>query len=154
MKYLFILLPFFSLGASAQISEADTLRSPNISIHKDYRLDVLSQKDSDINTAILKTKARTMKGYRLMVLNTNDKDFAFKTRTELLQKFPEQKLYMWYANPYIRLKFGNFKSKEEAESYRKEISRMLNGANIYLLQEKIEVNPGDDFDPDTMRDKI
>ena len=72
-------------------------------------------------------------------------------RTELLQKFPEQKPYMWYANPYIRIKFGNFRTKEEAEYYRKQISQMLNGANIYFLNETIEVVPDKDFDPDEMR---
>ena len=52
---------------------------------------------------------------------------------------------MWYANPYIRIKFGNFKTKEDADIYKKQISEMLGGANIYLLAEKIEVAPEKDF---------
>ena len=86
-----------------------------------------------------------------MILNTNDKDYAFKIRTQLLQKFPEQKPYMWFANPYIRIKFGNFRTKDEADVYKRQISQMLNGTNIYYLEETIEVDPGDDFDPDSMR---
>jgi hypothetical protein len=58
---------------------------------------------------------------------------------------------MWYANPYIRIKFGNFRTKEEADVYKKQISKMLGGANIYYLPETIEVDPGKDFDPDSMR---
>jgi hypothetical protein len=122
-----------------------------VAIIKDYRLDILARKESEVNTAILKSQARTAKGYSLMVLNTSDKDYDFKFRNELLQKFPEQKPYMWYANPYIRIKFGNFRTKEEAEYYRKQISQMLNGANIYFLNETIEVVPDKDFDPDEMR---
>lgn len=118
---------------------------------KDYRLNIVATKEVELNTALLKVKARTAKGYRLMVLNTNDKDYAFKVRAELLQKFPEQKPYMWFANPYIRLKFGNFRTKEEAEIYRRKISQMLGGANIYYLSETIEVEPDENFNPDEMR---
>jgi len=141
---------FFFKGYS---QTADTL-SNGIIVYKDYRLNLLKNRESDINTAYLKSKARLTKGYRLMILNTSDKNYAFKVRTELLQKFPDQKPYMWYASPYIRLKFGNFRTKEEAESYRKQISQMLDGKNIYLLNETIEINPGKDFDPESMREEV
>ena len=48
---------------------------------------------------------------------------------------------MWFANPYIKIKFGNFKTKEEADPYKKQISKILNGATIYYLPETIEVKP-------------
>lgn len=149
MKYLLILL-FLITGFFTKAQDSAAVVINRVNVIKDYRLDLLAAKQSDINTAILKQQARTAKGYRLMVLNTNDKDYAYKVRTELLQRFPEQKPYMWFANPYIRIKFGNFRTKEEAEYYRKQISAMLNGANIYYINELIEVVPGDDFDPDTM----
>lgn len=122
-----------------------------VAVFKDYRLDILARKEAELNTALLKIQARSMQGFRLMILNTSDKDYAFKIRAELLQKFPEQKPYMWFANPYIRIKFGNFRTKDEADVYKKQISQMLGGATIYYLPETIELNPGDDFDPDTMR---
>lgn len=124
------------------------LKDNGVVVFKDYRLDILASKETELNTAYLKLQARTTQGFRLMVLNTSDKNYAFKIRAELLQKFPEQKPYMWFANPYIRIKFGNFRTKEEAEPYRKEISKMLDGANIYLIQEIIEVDT-DNFDPDS-----
>jgi hypothetical protein len=150
MKDLFILFFVFA-GFSASAQDVDSVKENKVIVFKDYRLDILARKEAEVNTAILKTQARTAPGYRLMVLNTSDKDYAFKVRTELLQKFPEQKPYMWFANPYIRIKFGNFRTKEEAEVYRKQISKMLNGATIYFLNETIEVDPGKDFNPDDMK---
>ena len=153
MKYiLFIFTVILSPSVYSQVAWPNPLTDQHkVKIIKDYRLDILATKQSEVNTALLKNKARTTKGFRLMVLNSNDKDYAYKIRAELLQKFPEQKPYMWFSSPYIRIKFGNFRTKEEAEVYRRQISAMLNGANIYLLQETIEVDPGDDFDPDDMR---
>lgn len=147
MRQLFILfsLLFF------KTSFAQMENNNKVVVIKDYRLNIIATKEVELNTALLKMKARTAKGYRLMVLNTSDKDYAFKVRAELLQKFPEQKPYMWFANPYIRLKFGNFRTKEEAEIYRRQISQMLGGANIYYLPETIEVEPDESFNPDEMR---
>ncbi|HET7115053.1 MAG TPA: hypothetical protein VFI29_01095 [Hanamia sp.] len=150
MKQLFFLslifLSDYSFGQST-----DSLTKDKVVVFKDYRIDVLGQKESELNTALLKQQARSTQGFRLMVLNTSDKNYAFKVRAELLQKFPEQKLYMWYSNPYLRIKFGNFKTKEDAEPYRKEISKMLDGASIYLIPETIELDPGKNFDPDSMK---
>lgn len=148
-----ILLSFVLFSLNAQAQSRDTL-SGGIIVHKDYRLGLIGDKEAEANTAVLKNRARSQKGYRLMILNTSDKDYAFRIRAELLQKFPEQKPYMWFANPYIRLKFGNFRTQEEAETYRKQISQMMGGATIYLLNETIEVNPGKDFDPETMRQEV
>ncbi len=148
---LIFFLSIIVLQGSAQTS--DTLAN-GIVVYKDYRMNMIQNREKDVNTEILKYKARFTKGYRLMILNTSDKNYAFKVRTELLQKFPEQKPYMWFANPYIRLKFGNFRTKEEAQEYQKKISKMLGGATIYLLDETIEINPGRDFDPESMRQEI
>lgn len=149
-----IVLLFFLFGTLKAFAQSIDTLDNGILIHRDYRLGMIKAKEAEINTAILKNKARLVKGYRLMILNTSNKDYAFKVRTELLQRFPDQKPYMWFASPYIRLKFGNFPTKEEAEVYQKKISQMLGGATIYLLNETIEVNPGKDFDPESMREEI
>ena len=147
MKISFSLMfLFFSLHSFAQVE--DTSVANKVIVYQDYRLAILAKKEADINTAILKAEARIGKGFRLMILNTNDRDYAMKIRGELLQKYPEQRTYMWFANPYIKIKFGNFKTKEEADPYKKQITKLLNGATIYYLEETIEVKPDKDFNPD------
>lgn len=146
MRYFIFLLFIISYNASSAQASGDSIVQNKVVILKDPRLSILETKQFEINSAILKSHTRTMLGYRLMVVNTSDKDRAFKIRTELLQRFPEQKPYMWFANPYIRIKFGNFKTKDEAEYYRRQIINMLGGANVYFLQEMIEIPPGEDIE--------
>lgn len=139
MRQLFILL--FIVFANQAFSQSyDSLHENRVVVFKDYRLDILARKEAELNEINYKKQVHSAQGYRLMVLNTNDKDYAFKVRADLLKKFPEQKLYMWYASPYVRIKFGNFKTKEEADIYKKEISKMLGGATIYYLEEPIELD--------------
>lgn len=151
MKQSFVFL-FLSLISYCSFGQSnDSSKANKIVVHQDYRMEILARKEADINTAILKAQARIGKGYRLMILNTNDRAYAMKVRGELLQKYPDQKTYMWFANPYIKIKFGNFKTQEEAEPYKKAISKMLNGATIYYLPETIEVKPDKDFNPDDVQ---
>jgi hypothetical protein len=147
MKHsLTLLLLFLGLHSFAQVEDTSVINK--VVIYQDYRLAILARKEVEINTAILKAEARIGKGFRLMILNTNDREYAMKIRGQLLQKYPEQKTYMWFANPYIKIKFGNFKTKEEADPYKKLISKILNGATIYYLPETIEVKPDKDSSPD------
>ena len=144
MKKLIFLL-CYSLSHNLFAQNADTLLPvSHVVIHKDYRLDILGEKQAEINLLASKIAARTGMGYRLQILSTNDRELAMRTKTQLLQMFPEQKSYMLFQLPYVKLRFGNFKTKEEAEPYRKQISRMLDGASIYYVAERIEIKPEKD----------
>ena len=144
-----IILLILCLNSFYLFAQTDTLIPvSNIVVHRDLRLDILGRKEAELNYAAAMALARSAMGYRLQVLSTNDRELAMRTKSQLLQKYPEQKTYMWFANPFIKIKFGNFKTKEEAESYKKQISKLLNGATIYYLPETIEVKPDKDFNPD------
>ncbi len=139
---------FFLCSISLHIfgQSIDTLLpEPKVIVHKDYRLDILGKKQAEINALAAKLAARSAMGYRLQILSTNDRELAMRTKSQLLQRFPEQKAYMSYQLPYIKIKFGNFKTKEEANMYKKQVSRMLGGASIYTLTERIEIKPEKDL---------
>lgn len=141
MKYALIFC--FLLASFKSFTQVtDTLYdTPRVFVHKDSRLDALEKKYAEINETAAKLAARSAMGYRLQVLSTNDRDFAMQTKSKLLQRFPEQKTYMFFQLPYVKLRFGNFKTREEAEKYRKQVSRMMDGASIYIVPERIEVKP-------------
>ena len=136
-----ILIAFLILTSLHSQAQTDSIPKNYIVVHSDYRLDILGRKEAELNNYVTKNMERSAIGYRLQIMSTNDKELAFKTRTQLLQKFPEQKVYMYFQAPYVKLKFGNFRSKQEADNYRKQISRMLGGISIYLLNERVEVKP-------------
>ena len=146
MKRIIIaLLVITTVNVKAQ---TDSISKGSVIVHADYRLQILGRKEAELNGAFAKKMERSAIGYRLKILSTDDKEMAFKTRTQLLQKFPEQKVYMYFQAPYVKLKFGNFKTKQEAESYKKQISKMLGGISIYLLNERVEVKPEKDVKED------
>jgi hypothetical protein len=146
MKHVLLLLLFASSFNSFS-QETDTVyESPKVLVHADYRLDILEKRQAELNEVAAKMAMRSAMGYRLQVLSTNDRDLAMKTKSQLLQRFPDQKAYMFFQLPYVKLRFGNFKTREEAEVYRKQISRMMDGASIYIVPERIEVKPEKDLE--------
>ncbi len=110
-----------------------------IRIFKDPRLNTFAKKELEYNES-LAYGPKSGKGFRLMLLSTNDRNLAMNIRAQLLQKFPDQKVYMSFQPPNIKLKFGNFVEKEEAEKYKKEIARQkIISNNIYIVPEIVEI---------------
>jgi hypothetical protein len=137
---IFLFLIFCAASGKA-FAQYDSIPVIPVVIHKDFRLDILARKEAELNAAAAKAAARSGMGYRLQVLSTNDREQAMKIRTQLLQRYPDQKVYMLYQMPYVKLRFGNFTSKQEAELYKNQISRMLGGASVYIISERIEMKP-------------
>ena len=72
----------------AQTASIDT---NSVLIHKDERIDALAKKQAAINAAIKKANARSMKGYRLLVINTNKRNEAIDAKTKIYTYFPDLK---------------------------------------------------------------
>lgn len=139
----FILLLIFSITAfiaKAQTA-ADSIMFAEVTIIKDKRIDVLGEKMAAYNIALAKT-VRSGRGYRLMLISTNDRPLAMQLRSTLMQYYPEHKVYMLYQTPFIKIKMGNFVDKDEAEKLKKMLlaQRVVTG-NIYILPETIEIKP-------------
>ena len=123
------------LGLTAM---AQTDSTSSIVIHKDPRVDLLVKKQAQINEATTRDARRNIAGYRLQVINTSDRNAAISAKTKIYQLYPELKAYLLYQAPYFRLRVGNFKDKDEAEDYRKSLSKEFPNS-VFLVHDTIEV---------------
>ena len=117
---------------------ADSSITAKVTINKDPRLDLLAKSEMEIN----KMATRFTKGYRLFVLKSNNRDYAMKVRAYLLQNFPNDNVIMTYQSPFIKMKFGDFVEKADAEKCRDLLmkSGVVTG-NIYVVPDTIELKP-------------
>ena len=130
---LFILLGF-GLSASAQTD------STSVTILIDPRINLLVKKQAQINEETTRANRRTMPGFRIQVINTNDRQAAINAKTKVYQLYPELKAYIQYQSPFFRLKVGNFKTRQEASEY---LSSLTNDfpSNLFIVRDVIEVRP-------------
>jgi len=143
IRILFISL--FSVSFTAY-SQADTLffhasDSSTVVVHKDYRLDLLVKKQAQINEVTSRDARRTDKGFRLMIISTNNREEAIAAKTKVYTYFPELKAYLWYQSPYFRVKAGNFIDRKDAEAYRKRMNAYF-PKGVFIMNDIVEVKPG------------
>jgi hypothetical protein len=130
-----VLICWYSVSA---IGQTDSTSS--IVIHKDPRVDLLIKKQTQINEATTREARRNIPGFRIQVINTSDRNAAISAKTKIYQLYPELKAYLLYQAPYFRLRVGNFKDKDEAEDYKKSLTKEFPNS-VFLVRDTIEVKP-------------
>jgi SPOR domain len=133
-KILFALSIFFSLQAFAQQD------SGSVVVHKDARLDLLVNKQAQINEETSRDARRTGKGFRLMVISTNNRDEAIAAKTRIYTYFPEIKAYLWHQSPYYKVKAGNFKDRKEAEEFQQKLNVYF-PKGVFIMNDIVELKP-------------
>jgi hypothetical protein len=114
--------------------------STAITVHKDPRIDNLIRKQVEINELTTRDARRFVPGFRILVVSTNDRTKANNAKTKIYQEFPELKAYLMWQAPFLKLKVGDFKTREDAEAYLAEIQRFF-PTGVYIIRDTIEVNP-------------
>ena len=137
---------YFLPGKSYDQIDSVKRNRDTIVVIKDPRLDVLTQKQAIINKrSKLMTSNGLYKGYRLQVLNSNNRNQAFKLKYDLMQAYPDQKAYVSFQAPYFKVRFGNFIKREDAEKMRKVLQKTYT-AGVFVVEDAIEYTPKDDED--------
>ena len=134
----FIIASFLLMASMSLNAQMDS--NTNVIVHKDSRIELLVKKQIDINEETTRDTRRNMQGFRILVINSNDRNKVFAAKARIYQLYPELKPYLTYQPPFYKLKVGNFKTKEEAEDYRKELVRQF-PTGLYVIRDIIEVNP-------------
>ena len=141
MKKFLIVLSFFLYQTSFAQNETNPVSATSVQtviVHKDPRLDLLVKKKAEVNKTSKKSQARTARGYRLLVINTNSRDEAVAAKTKVYTYFPELKAYLSYQTPYFKLKAGNFQTRDEAERYRKNMSTFF-PKGVFIINDIVEI---------------
>ncbi|HMR93812.1 MAG TPA: SPOR domain-containing protein [Chitinophagaceae bacterium] len=113
---------------------------PTVIVHKDPRLDLLVNKQAEVNEYTSRDARKTGKGFRLMVITSSSRDEAIAAKATVYTYFPELKAYLWHQSPYYKVKAGNFKDRKDAETYQKRMSAYF-PKGVFIMNDVIELKP-------------
>jgi len=131
MKTIFIL--FFTilwLPVFAQLNQMDndpemirdsTARHGNVQIITDPRIERLAGEYSEIAGQI-----HSVDGFRIQIFFDSgnfSKRNASQAREEFIRRFPGVEAYITFREPYYRVRVGDFRTKLEADGFRKKLLR-------------------------------
>ena len=74
------------------------------------------------------------------MINTNKRQEAIDAKTKLYTYFPDLKSYLAYQTPYFKLKAGNFRTRDEAERVRKQMTTVF-PKGVFIINDIIEIRP-------------
>lgn len=136
-----VLIALFSLLYYAQAQNPDSLR--NITVKRDVRVDALMKKNKEINEEVYLKTIKNMSGYRLQVINTNDRNKALEVKTKMLSEFPSEKIYMLYQSPYFKVQMGNFRTREDATKLLNKVKKVY-PSGVFIVPSRVEIKPSKD----------
>lgn len=136
MGRLLILIPL--LLWISELSAQDS--SASVVVNKDPRIELLVNKQIEINEVTTRNSRRAAPGFRILVISSNDRNKVIEAKSSMYREFPELKTYMMYQSPFFRLKVGNFKERTDAEEYLTRIQRFY-PTGVYIVTDTIEVRP-------------
>jgi hypothetical protein len=146
MKKIFAFASFiFSVNAFSQDNTVTDTNS--VIVHKDPRIDLLVAKQAEINEETSRDARKTTKGFRLMIISTNNRDEAIAAKTKVYTYFPELKAYLWHQSPYYKVKASNFKDRKEAEAYQKRLNVYFE-KGVFIMNDIVETKPEKTKDQD------
>jgi hypothetical protein len=131
MRYAITFLSFFLVWG---------LHAQTFTIVKDPRLDMLLKKQAELNKEVDKLNNKTGPGYRILVINTNDRTKALEVKSRMMADFPEEKSYLIYQSPYFKMMIGNFRTRQDAEPLQKKIIEIY-AAGVIIVPATVEYKP-------------
>lgn len=134
--YGYMLITAVALFCCSSTLRAQFAKSPHVI--RDPRLDLLVDKQIELNQQALKARTTVVQGFRILVISTNKRDLALEARSNLLKNYPEHKSYMYYQSPHFKIQFGNFRTQKEAEQMKKNLEALF-GEGLLIVPAKVEV---------------
>jgi len=137
-KILGLMLSLGSILVAFSQSNLDSVKISSVDLVKDARIDLLVRKQFELNEEAYRNGRHTMPGFRVQVINTNDRAQAMNIKTKLLQEFPDEKTYFLYQAPYFKIQIGNCKTRPDAENLFKKVKRFYPNGSL-IIPATIEV---------------
>lgn len=136
MKLVRYWLLFVVVLVATQVHANDT-----VIVVKDVRMDLLTIKQAQVNKrSSMMTSSGQYKGYRIQVVSTSSRSRAQEVKTEMMNRFPDQKSYLLFQSPNFKVRVGNFLKKEDAEKFRKQLNKVYPQGG-YVVEDAIEYVP-------------
>lgn len=110
-------------GGSANIfaQSSDTLTKGNALIFKDPRIDYLQK----VYSAKSSLKVVPKKVYRVQIIISKSRSEVNDAKAKFASKYPEMPVFLSFEPPTFKLRAGTFVSRQDAQTFLKEVRKMF-----------------------------
>ncbi len=113
-----------------------------VEVIKDSRIDTLIAKRFNLKTpAASKVIPYSSRGYRVQIYSGPDRKAAYDAQARFQSKYPEQRTYITYKEPYFKVNAGDYRTRLEAERIMQQLKG--NFTSLFIISEKINPSKAD-----------
>ena len=114
-----------------------------VEVIKDSRIDTLIAKRFSLKgTAAVKSNASfSSNGYRVQIYSGSNRNAAYDAQAKFQNKYPEQRTYITYNEPYFKVHAGDYRTRLEAEKIMQQLKG--NFTSLFIISEKINPSKAD-----------
>jgi len=129
---------FWCFIVATGICRISLAANDTIIVHKDARMDLLQQKQAQINKHnSMLTSNGQYKGFRVQVMSTSSRDEAFKKKADMLNLLPEEKSYVIFQSPSYKVRVGNCINRDDAEKLKAKVNKYVTQGG-FIVEDTIE----------------
>ncbi|HEX6916179.1 MAG TPA: SPOR domain-containing protein [Chitinophagaceae bacterium] len=130
-----VISPAFASDSTLVRPAADSSRG--VRVKKDQRIDLLNKKQTVQNRYGTFAPHRVReKGYRIQVISTQSRTEALAIKADLLSRFPGQQTYLFFREPFFKIRIGNFRTRAEANDFAENLLRYP--GQVFIVADMIE----------------
>jgi hypothetical protein len=74
-------------------------------------------------------------GFRVQIYSGAQRQAAYDAQAKFQEKFPDQRTYISYSEPYFKVHVGDFRTRLEAEKMAHDLKPWFSG--LFIVQEKV-----------------
>ena len=97
---------------------------------------IFASEQLSILDSLIKNRSATIDGFRLQIFESSSVDQATK-KFNKFKKILSDSLYLTFEAPFYKVRYGDFVSKEEAETEKKKLSKK-GLKNIWTIRSRIK----------------
>lgn len=126
-----------------KLASEDSSTHAKVKVHQDKRIESLLVGKKTGNYS---HEDRAISGYRVQVFSSNTqrtaKNEAFRKEKQIRDEFPDQAVYVNYTSPFWKVRVGDFKTQEQAQSFRNQLIEAFPNmrSEVYIVREQILIS--------------
>ena len=107
-----------------------------VDVIKDPLIDTLIARRFSLKSpAAAKVIPYSSRGYRVQIYSGSNRKAAYDAQAKFQDRYPEQRTYITYNEPYFKIHAGDYRTRLEAEKTMQQLKGSF--ASLFIISEKI-----------------
>ncbi len=130
------LLVLPSLLFAQERGKVEVIKDPKVdSLVQDYLVEKKTGTPANVAPGSTGVISVSTEGYRVQIYSGAQRQAAYDAQAKFQERFPDQRTYISYSEPYFKVHVGDYRTRLEAEKMAHDLKPWFSG--LFIVSEKV-----------------